>query len=253
MNLKKFSALASFAVLTTGLLASVKPAQALVLETGSTVNIAGDITLVGIPGLEASNGEPLSTLDFLFFSDPQPAFPNGGPDGFGGEFVVIGGTGSFESIDPPPFVTGFVKDLPFELPINPTDPGSSFAPLEDFLLFPDVDGSEVTFDLAELADPVYTQSGNSTSVTIGATGNFDSDESTDVPGQFIFAAEFVDISADEVRDLLSSGGTLSNESNSGNGIVGVDVPEPSSIIGLVAFGLASAGFLGGTKKPKQLG
>ena len=251
MNLRKISTLASFAIISTGVLTAVEPVQALTLTPGSTVNIAGDITLEGIPGLFASNGEPLSTLDFLFFDDPQPAFPNGAANGFGGEFVVTGGTLSFESIDPPPFSTGFIKDLPTSLMMPIT--GEDFAPTEDFLLFPDVDGSPVTFDLELLADPVYTTSGNSTSVTIGATGNFDTDMQTDVPGEFIFAAEFANISADEVRALLASGGTLSNESNSGNGIVGeIQVPEPSSMISLIALGLAGAGFLTGKKKQKQI-
>ena len=254
MKLKKISSLASFTVLATGVLASVGPVQALTLTPGSTVNVAGDITLTGIPGATDASGDPLSTLDFLLFDDPQPTFPNGPiegvPDGYGGEFVVTGGTGSFASIDPPPFVTGFIKDLP-----DPAQSGDQFgfSFTNDFILFPDIEGSPVTFNLGVLGDPTYTESGGSTSVTIGANGTFDTDMQTGVPGQFVFAAEFVDRSAEEVRNILAAGGTLDSESNSGNGIVDVpSVPEPSSMIGLVAFSLAGAGVLG-RKKQKQLG
>lgn len=266
MNLKKFSALASFGVLTAGVLVSVKPAQSLTLNAGSTINIAGDATFRALGVDDVRNSEPLSTIDFLNFNDPQPDFPGTG------QFVITGGTDSFADFAPdlsdpanPVFQIGTIKDLPIIDPPYPfgdpryLEPGAvgGFVPVEDFLAFSTPDNI-VNFDLEELNAPVYTQSGTgasaSTSVTISAAGNFDTDMQTDVPGQFVFAAEFVGRTENEVRNILrTEGGSLVGESNSGNGIVGEDVPEPSSIIGLVAFGLASASFLGGRKKQKQLG
>lgn len=257
MNLKKISALASFAVLATGFLGSVKPAQALTLETGSTINIAGDITLEAL-GLDSPvNGEPLSSLDFLNFDGTRGAGT--------GEFVITSGTLSFADFAPTAglgFQTGTIKDLPDPLFNGPGDidfgnPANldGFVPTEDFLVFSDQQGNIVNFDLEILGAPEYTGSAGSTSVTIGATGNFDTDMQTDVPGQFVFAAEFVGLNETEVRNILrTQGGILDGESNSGNGIVqGRDIPEPSSMIGLIAFGLAGAGFLAGSKKAKQIG
>ena len=253
LNIKKISALASFTVVTTSVLTNIQPSQALTLAPDSTINIAGDVTLEALGVDSPFNGEPLSTLDFLNFD---------GTSGDGtGEFVITGGTLSFADFAPSAglgFQTGTIVDLPdpefpFGDPRNADPATQGFVPTENFLVFSDQLGNIVNFDLVTLGAPEYTTSGGSTSVTIGATGNFDTDMQTDVPGSFVFAAEFVDLTGAEVRSILrTEGGILVGESNSGNGIVGRAVPEPSSMISLIALGLAGAGFLTGKKKQKQI-
>jgi hypothetical protein len=252
MNFKKIATFASLAVLTTGIFASLKQesAQALTLTPGSRLNISSNASFTGIGINSPENGEPLTTIDFLNFpitdTANQPAFPGTG------EFSIIGGTGSFAGFNPPPFVIGTIKDLPTALLGNGDPDPNAFVPVEDFLTF-SRGGETVTFDLETLGAPEYAQSGGGTSITIGATGNFDTSMETDVPGDILFAGEFVGFTANEVRNIFRSLGTIEGQSSSADLIVNdVQVPESSSVLSLVTLGLVGTGFAVSKRKKNKI-
>jgi predicted outer membrane repeat protein len=220
---------------------------------------------------------PLTTLDFSNFSG-APGFPQNPP--FGGEASVTDATGDFALSDPPPPAFGQVRDLP--------TPSGNFTPTDWAQLFYTVSGGPIpgsgepilaySVDLLTLDFPEYfpTATGVTvnlsyttrvTRVTDGAVGEGSGSFSGDIlfirnvcgtnsGGAPICTAslvqEFFRTAGNTLPVLptdpeISASTTLEVSAASSQ----ITVPEPSSLVGLLALGVLGGGnFLLRSKKQK---
>lgn len=201
-------------------------------------------------GLTAPNGDPLTSFDFVPPEDP--GLPSGGTTGAVIELNANqreGGRNDFA-----PFVadTGTIQDLSIE-EIGAINAGT---PLDDFILTP----GAFSFQLAQVNFPVYTDTTEGTTVSVGVEGTFFnlSDGSNDAsPGIGTFSVDFAGLDPDEVRALFDEPGELSEDFSpttySSNFVAteedvpppppGERVPEASNLLGLLVVGFGGATML----------
>lgn len=274
MNFKKYgTVVSSIGILSLGLVSNVRPAEALALEGGVSFTpipeLGSGVVFEGTGFFGPDTGEPLTNIDFT-----NPSL------GGSGQIVQLS-AGTPPPDDFAPFIgwTGEITDLAFPEAIcnvcivdappaaifpNFPNPGDT-PPVEPFIVIdtqPDGSpGTGFTISLDSISEPIYEETidpitGNfSTTVSLGVTSTATNLTDGAVSfGSGTLSADFAGLSANQVRASLDEPGeiTLPN-SYSSTFVFRADIPEPSSMIGLVAFGLASAGFLRGRKKQKQLG
>jgi hypothetical protein len=257
IKMKNLAILSSFPLMAAGLVGIVTPAEAATIV--GTIEISGaniqgfslGLQPAPIPGPVGDPGNliPVTTIDFGFIGDSNPSDPDLVP-GFG-EFAINSADGIFSTFNPLPFQAGRVKDLP-----SPDAPPPGFEPVDDFLAFaspiggtePVTDPDDFTgfFDLTDIQGITYTATANGINVNFDVDGLFTVDgEKYDgegiIGGEALFSnnvGRFTDLPS--FIDYLSDpGAELDIDSWSGNLNATIKgVPEPASVVGLMALGLA---------------
>lgn len=229
MNLKLSSLIGAFAVVATTVVPNVSPAEAVQLSAGSTLNIAGNVDITGLGPVTGA----FNFLDFELNDDP-------------GLIGVIGRTGDFITATPViPSIgaVGSIQDLP--APIGDPANVDDFIVIDPFAAF-----TGLNFDLATISQPpelVAVATGTTASISI--TGDFDVPGFDETDATAVFSADIIGLTPEQVLEILSGGGTLTDVSYSARFIVQQDVPEPSATLSLIALGVVGGMF--GLRNRKQ--
>jgi hypothetical protein len=250
MSTKISSLIGLFTFLAAGTLSVAAPASAATIV--GTIDISGSNILatglgIQVPGSDEPGAPlvPATTVDFGFIGDRNPGTPDLVPGV--GEFLINSADGVFNTFNPLPLQAGRVKDLPA---------GGVFEPVDDFLAFatPVGGSTPVTnpttftgfFDLENISGITYTSTANGINVNFDVEGEFTLD-GVKYDGEGIIGGEalfsnnvgrFSDFNS--FIDYISiAGNRLNVDSWSGNlNAVPPVVPEPASVLGLMALGLA---------------
>ena len=211
MNLSKFAALTAAVPIVASSVVVAGSAEA---ASFFAFDINDTITLSAAPGFVP--GDP---LDFNF----EPASP---ADPF--STIDIGlSTGVFSA-----FLgddAGFIQDAPLA-----TGPGLPLPAFFD-LGAGSPDGLD-TITLTFVAEPVFSFDGLITTAALGFEGTFLPAAGGEIPIAGNFDASFA-LSPVEILTALSTGGSVTATSA---GVVVTAIPEPTTIIGSVLFGLGAA-------------
>lgn len=239
-----------------GISSGIDPANAAIL---GELRISGTLDATGLGIIDPRFGTPVTDFDF----DGIGGTPI---DGFG-EFQIVEGTGVFGFTNPPPVNGGRITDLPLDPPGGLT----GFTNVDDWLAFgseigaggPDPAEFDTFFNLDGFTDVQYLATGEGITASFSATGTFDLPDGTVVDGVGTFSADITEEvlpagvdTVDEFLDFISvEGNTIESFTYSADLVAqedDIDIPEPSSLLSLLTFGLIGGGFLAGKKKQKQL-
>jgi PEP-CTERM motif len=249
MGVKNLAVLSGLPLMVAGILGSAVAANA------ATVVGTLEISTSNLQAIATGQQDPLgnftAALDFGFIGDRTPGQPDRVPGV--GEFVINSADGVLDNFNPPPFLAGRIKDLP----VN-----GVFSPVDDFLSFASgIDNTppvtnpaefDTTFDLLELERVTYTQTANGINANFDVNGIFTLADGTQyegeglIGGEILFTAQpgrpFDDLAS--FLDYLETPGNLINvDSVSANFDLfqpPAPVPEPASVLGLLAVGALGA-------------
>jgi hypothetical protein len=259
MNLKLSTAAGTVALVTASLFSNVGAVEAAQISgsleiSGGVVNVTSFGTLGSVfgvplppnvpPGTDPNT--PFTNLDFTNLVTSQ------NPVGTG-QFDIDNGTGDFSTFGPQPNPTppppaisdaGTIDDLLTVADFTTGLPKANF--LDFSFLQP---GS--AFDLATVGVPSYTNTGTGVTISVGVTGIFDVVGFDPTPGTGSFGSEttYGQLSSLTGGAVTNFGSFISFISTPGNTINGLSwsasleatprgVPEPASVVGLMALGLA---------------
>lgn len=236
-----------------GISSGIDPANAAIL---GELRLSGTLNATGLGIVDPRFDTPVTNFDF----DGIGGTPS---DGFG-EFQIVEGTGIFGFTNPPPVTGGRITDLP----LDPPGGLAGFTNVDDWLAFdseigaegPDPAEFDTFFNLEEITEVQYLGTGEGITASFSVTGTFDLADDSVVDGVGTFSADITqDVlpegvsTVDEFLDFISvEGNTIESFTYSADLVAQTDIPEPSSLISLLTFGLIGGGFLAGKKKQKQL-
>ncbi|NES87100.1 MAG: hypothetical protein F6K10_40500 [Moorea sp. SIO2B7] len=260
MNITKYAALGSLVLLTNGVLSNISPAAAATFNAGSELKISGtlDVRAFGTTVADPDGGTiPTTSFDFHGI---------GGSSASPGVFTLLQGTDSFAVHNPPPQTYGHIKDLltPTDFPEPLGGPGATVAKFMSFSSTFPVDSTKFTtfFDLTEIVDVDYVDTGTGVTTGLGVKGFFygSDDESVKTFGTGVFSADIdygtidgVNNFAEYIDYISTEGNKVENIAFSGDFVIPAEaVPEASNIAGLLAFGLAGCAFIARKRKQKQV-
>ncbi|NES85588.1 MAG: PEP-CTERM sorting domain-containing protein [Moorea sp. SIO2B7] len=226
-------------------LISLAKKAALTSITAIPIAAASMLTFNGSAVAAALNGAFQFSGGFsnLDFSEDTITFGEN-PDGQN-PFIITPAsqTGSFTS-----FQTAYIKDIPVVPDLSPGN--NPFLDLETGIAIPGRTGDgQNLFNLTKVDEFGLSQSGANVSIELAFFGEFVSATNDITKGAGNLTFQIEDTTVAQVEAALASGTVYENLGYSG-AVFTVAVPEPSSIGGLLVFGLSSgAAFI---RKRKQI-